>query len=109
MSQLSNIRVVCVGRVTQRNGYNLFIRAVVNRTALHKCHRQDSFLAKHKNIKRVAVVSIGARNKTVACRIVCSGIKHTVKTQHTCIFIKLILVFSTARYLYNSGKIIRCN
>ena len=75
--ELVYVLVVIVGGIAERNrNYFLVVTSAVHhrnnayRICAYKRQRLKSLRAKQKHVKRVAVIAVGARDKTVICRIV---------------------------------------
>ena len=76
---------------------------------LNEGHGNDRLGAKNENVQRVTVICIGARNEAVVCGIVGGGVEYAIETEHTGLFVKLVLTVATLGYFNYGRKIGRCN
>ena len=114
--KLADIKHIIIVGIAQRYGNNLLITRIAivhfkhaNCATLNQRHRLNSLRAKNKNIQRIPVISIGARNKTIIRRIMRRSVQNAVKAEHARRLIQFVFVFSAALDFDNSHKAFRRN
>ena len=112
--QLRDIRIDVVIRVVKRNGDDLFVvSAVVDHRdnadgiAFHKGHRLDGLRTKNQHVKRIAVIAVGSRDKTIIGGIMRGSIQNPVKAQKPAFLVKLVFFLRTLRDFNHAHKIFR--
>ena len=112
LRELVDVVVHIVVRVVEGNrNYLLVVSAVVYhrddtyRIGAYKGHRLDRLGADEKHVKRVSVITVGAGDKAVICRIVGGRVKNSVENEEARLLVELVLFLAALGYFYDADKV----